>query len=150
MIYTVKNGIFKHTLNETAAAQNYVAVKLYTNGWAITNPLGTILDSVLYDGKDGIASNRWKAEMIHEENPAVFRAPIVEELVLTTEHTVLHLHQDRSRSFTFTMGNESYSIDGILSRTATFNLPDDFSPLDAMRLFCFLQIAAHDDDLFIV
>lgn len=146
MIYTIKNGLFKHTLK--TSARKLVAVKLFTNGWNITDAFGNTFDSVLLD--DTIHSDRWSAEMLHHEEQTLLRPPMVSELVLTTEYGVFHLKQMQSRDFCFTTDEGDFKVEGLLSRNTTLNLPNCFTDLDAITLFCYLQIAVHDDDVELV
>lgn len=146
MIYTIKNGLFKHTLK--TSAKKLVAVKLFTNGWNITDALGNTFDSVLND--ENIHSDRWSAVMVHEEVQTLLRPPMVSEVILTTEYGVFHLKQMHNRDFCFTTEEGDFIIEGLLSRTTNLNLPDCFTALDAITLFCYLQIAVHDDDVEMV
>ncbi|MBQ0072294.1 MAG: hypothetical protein KBS81_10665 [Spirochaetales bacterium] len=133
MEHSIKNGLFKHTLEEK---ETFVAIKLFVNGWAVTDRLGNIKETIRReDGR--IQSSTWSAFFVEEEVKALRGGGVKE----------VHIQKEDGKEYVFTRDNGNYllgsgvAVEGIESRKTLLVLPDELSPLDAMVFFAIFRLS---------
>ena len=136
MEYVIKNGLFKHHLD---SKEKLIAVKLFVNGWVVTDSIGNTKASIRRED-NGVKCESWTASFIPEET-TVLRVPGLKEVTMTNSNGREYHFIKEKGCFLLDQEGKTWRIKGIGSRRSILDLPDEFSPLDAMVLFCTLQIA---------
>lgn len=136
MEYIIKNGLFKHQLD---SKDKLVAVKLFVNGWAITDTIGNTKASI-HKEENGVKSETWSASFVQEETAALRVAGIKEVVLAHKDGKEFHFLKEKG-NFLLHQEDKTWKIEGVESRRSTLDLPKEFTALDAMVLFCILKIS---------